>query len=147
MNSLKSPKGAAEDQPTGLADLKRPALGCEAVASVAIVGVFLAGLLGWAAVAPLDSAAIAQGVVSIDGYRKTVQHLEGGIVGEILVREGAQVSAGQVLIRLDDTTPRASLELLHGRWLVASALEARLEAERDGYDRIRFPEALTGRRG
>jgi len=130
----------------GLADLKRPELGREAVASVAIVGVFLAGLIGWAAVAPLDSAAIAQGVVSIDGYRKTVQHLEGGIVGEILVREGAQVSAGQVLIRLDDTTPRASLELLHGRWLVASAWEARLEAERDGYDRIRFPEALTGLR-
>ncbi len=146
MNSLKSPKGAPEDRPMGLADLKRPELGREAVASVAIVGVFLAGLIGWAAVAPLDSAAIAQGVVSIDGYRKTVQHLEGGIVGEILVREGAQVSAGQVLIRLDDTTPRASLELLHGRWLVASAWEARLEAERDGYDRIRFPEALTGLR-
>ena len=146
MNSLKSPKGVPEDQPTGLADLKRPALGREAVASVAIVGVFLAGLIGWAAVAPLDSAAIAQGVVSIDGYRKTVQHLEGGIVDEILVREGAQVSAGQVLIRLDDTTPRASLELLHGRWLVASALEARLTAERDGQEGVRYPEALTGRR-
>jgi len=139
MNSLKSPKGAAEDQPMGLAELKRPDLGREALASIAIVGVFLAGLLGWAAVAPRDSAAIAQGVVSIDGYRKTVQHLEGGIVGEILVREGARVSAGQVLIRLDDTTPRASLELLHGRWLVASALEARLIAERDGTTGSAFP--------
>jgi multidrug efflux pump subunit AcrA (membrane-fusion protein) len=121
MNNSNTLKTAPEGQPAGLADLKRPTLGREAVASVAIVGVFLAGLLGWAAVAPLESAAIAQGVVSIDGYRKTVQHLEGGIVGEILVREGARVRAGQVLIRLDDTTPRASLELLHGRWLVASA--------------------------
>ncbi len=150
MICLNSPKGAPESQTegqaTGLADLERPELGREAVAAVAIVGVFLAGLIGWAAVAPLESAAIAPGVVSIDGYRKTVQHLEGGIVGEILVREGDRVAAGQVLIRLDDTTPRASLELLHGRWLVASALAARLEAERDGRDGIRYPEALTGRR-
>jgi len=150
MSSLSAPKGAPENQTespaAGLADLERPDLGREAVASVAIVGVFLAGLIGWAAVAPLESAAIAPGVVSIDGYRKTVQHLEGGIVGEILVREGDRVAAGQVLIRLDDTTPRASLELLHGRWLVASALAARLEAERDGRDGVRYTEALTGRR-
>ena len=150
MSSLNAPKGAPKNQTespaAGLADLERPDLGREAVASVAIVGVFLAGLIGWAAVAPLESAAIAPGVVSIDGYRKTVQHLEGGIVGEILVREGDRVAAGQVLIRLDDTTPRASLELLHGRWLVASALAARLEAERDGRDGVRYSEALTGRR-
>jgi HlyD family type I secretion membrane fusion protein len=85
-------------------------------------------------------------VVSVDGYRKTVQHLEGGIVGEILVREGDRVAAGQVLIRLDDTTPRASLELLHGRWMVASALEARLEAERGHLGEIRFPDSLLPRR-
>ncbi len=139
-------KGAPKDQMGGLADLERPEVGREAVAAIAIVGVFLVGLVGWAAVAPLESAAISSGVVAIDGYRKTVQHLEGGIVGEILVREGARVTAGQVLIRLDDTTPRASLELLHGRWLVASALEARLQAERDGLDRVAYPEALTGRR-
>ncbi len=116
-------KGAPTDRVGGLADLDRPDLGRETVASIAIVGVFLFGLIGWAAVAPLESAAIAQGVVSVDGYRKTVQHLEGGIVGEILVREGERVAAGQVLIRLDDTTPRASQELLHtgaGWWPVRS---------------------------
>ncbi|MCH8998266.1 MAG: HlyD family type I secretion periplasmic adaptor subunit [Proteobacteria bacterium] len=122
-------------------------LGRETVAGFAIVGVFLAGFVGWAALAPLESAAIAPGVVSVDGNRKTVQHLEGGIVGEILVREGERIAAGQVLIRLDDTTPRASLELLRGRWMVASALEARLEAERDGQATIRFPASLLGRRG
>ena len=83
--------------------------------------------------------------LEFDGYRKTVQHLEGGIVGEILVREGERVAAGQVVVRLDDTTPKASLELLRGRWLVAGALEARLEAERDGLTQVRFPARLRGR--
>ena len=146
MNSLNAPKSATESQPTALADLDRPKLAPEAIASIGIIGVFLAGLIGWSAVAPLESAAIAPGVVSVDGYRKTVQHLEGGIVGEILVREGDRVAAGQVLIRLDDTTPRASLDLLYGRWQVASALEARLHAERDGLQEVRYPEALTARR-
>ena len=131
----------------GLAAQPCPRLGRETAAGIAIVGVFLAGFVGWAALAPLESAAIAPGVVSVDGNRKTVQHLEGGIVGEILVREGERIAAGQVLIRLDDTTPRASLELLRGRWMVASALEARLEAERDGQATIRFPASLLGRRG
>ena len=131
----------------GLTEQPCPSLGRETVAGIGIVGVFLAGFIGWAALAPLESAAIAPGVVSIDGYRKTVQHLEGGIVGEILVREGEQIAAGQVLIRLDDTTPRASLELLRGRWMVASALEARLQAERAGLAEIRFPASLLERRG
>ena len=136
----------SDDTPAGLADPSRPRLGREAAAGLAIVGLFLAGFLGWAASAPLESAAIAPGVVSVDGYRKTVQHLEGGIVGEILVREGERVAAGQVVVRLDDTTPKASLELLRGRWLVAGALEARLVAERDGLTQVRFPERLRGRR-
>lgn len=139
-------KGAPDGQLDGLADLERPELGREALASIAIVGVFLTGLIGWAAVAPLESAVIAPGVVSVDGYRKTVQHLEGGIVGEILVREGDRVEAGQIVLRLDDTTPRASLELLRGRWMVASALEARLEAEREGRKKISFSEVLTAQR-
>ncbi len=74
----------------GLAEQSCPRLGRETVAGIGIVGVFLAGFVGWAALAPLDSAAIAPGVVSVDGYRKTVQHLEGGIVGEILVREASR---------------------------------------------------------
>jgi HlyD family type I secretion membrane fusion protein len=130
----------------GLAGLPRPYLGREIIAGLGIVGAFLTGLAGWAAFAPLESAAIAPGVVSVDGYRKTVQHLEGGIVGEILVREGDSVEAGQVLIRIDDTTPRASLDLLRGRWMVASALEARLKAERDGLAKTRFPDSLVAQR-
>ena len=81
-------------------------------------------------------------MVSVASSRKTVQHLEGGIVGEILVREGDEVEASQLLIRLEDTQPRASLELLRGRQLAALALEARLAAERDGRKLVEFPDAL-----
>lgn len=97
---------------------------------------------GWAILAPLDSAAVAPGVVSVEGSRKTVQHLEGGIIAEILVKDGDRVKAGQPLIRLDDTQPKANLKLLQGRLYSALALEARLVAERDGKAEITFPDSL-----
>ncbi len=122
-----------------------PDLRREIAAGGAIIGVFFVGFMGWMALAPLESAAIAPGVVSVDGSRKTIQHLEGGIIGEILVREGEAVERGQVLVRLGDTTPKATLELLRGRWLVAHALEARLIAERDGHTEIAFGDALIAR--
>jgi HlyD family type I secretion membrane fusion protein len=112
------------------------------IAGLALIGVFLAGFLVWAAFAPLDSAAVAPGRVSVEGNRKTISHLEGGIVRDILVREGASVSAGALLIRLDDTKARASLELVRGREIAALATEARLTAERDGNDTIAYPERL-----
>ena len=109
---------------------------------IAVIAIFFGGLGGWASLAPLESAAIAQGVVSVASNLKTVQHLEGGIVGEILVRDGDEVTAGQVLIRLDETQPRATLDLLRGRRRAAAALEARLTAERDGHDGVTFPDWL-----
>jgi HlyD family type I secretion membrane fusion protein len=112
------------------------------VAGLALIGIFVVGFLAWAALAPLDSAAIAQGRISVEGNRKTVSHLEGGIVKEILVREGEEVKAGQPLIRLDDTKARASLEIVRGRELVSAAQEARLTAERDRLTAIVFPERL-----
>lgn len=88
----------------------------------------------WSALAPLDSAAVASGLVVIDSNRKTIQHLEGGIVDEILVREGEQVKAGQVLVRLHETASKARLESLKNQHFAARAAEARLVAERDGLD-------------
>lgn len=123
----------------------RPRLRGPIVTGIAIVVLFFGGFGGWSALAPLASASIASGVVGVDTKRKTVQHLEGGIVGDILVTEGDHVRAGQVLVRLDETRPRATLELLRGRQLAATALEARLAAERDGADSIRFPDALSDR--
>ena len=107
-----------------------------------VITLFFGGLGGWATMATLESAAIAPGVVSVASNRKTLQHLEGGIIGEILVRDGDEVVAGQVLFRLDDTQPRATLALLHGQRRAAAALEARLTAERDRDDDVTFPEWL-----
>jgi len=101
------------------------------------------GVFGsWAALAPLDSAALAPGVVTVKNYRKTVQHLEGGIVKEILVREGQEVKAGDLLLVLDDTQARAELEILRGQRFAAVATEARLKAERDELEQIQFPVLL-----
>ena len=87
-----------------------------------IVLAFLFGGFGlWATLAPLTSAAIAPGVVKVDSYRKTVQHLEGGIVSEILVREGEFVKKGQVLVRLDASDAAAGFDAVRGQ---IGALEA-----------------------
>lgn len=101
------------------------------------------GVFGvWATVAPLESAAVAMGVVSVDSQRKTIQHLEGGIIAALNVEEGQVVKAGDVLIQLDETQPRANLELLRARLMTARALEARLLTERDNKENITFPEEL-----
>jgi epimerase transport system membrane fusion protein len=109
---------------------------------LAVVLVLFGGFGAWAAFAPLASAAIAPGLVSVEGYRKAVQHLEGGIVSGIRVRDGERVEQGQVLLTLDDTQSRAQLEVLRGDLLQAMALVARLEAQRDGRARLVFPRAL-----
>lgn len=106
------------------------------------------GLLGlWSLLAPLQSAAIAPGVLSVDSQRKTIQHFEGGIVKEILVKEGQEVKAGEDLIILDETQSLARLELLKGRLDAALAQEYRLRAERDGLFTIQFPDSLMDRSG
>jgi len=114
---------------------------------VAVVCVFVFGFLGWAALAPLDSALVAPGIVVVESHRKTIQHLEGGIVRDIYVVEGQKVSAGQPLIQLDDTESRASLDLVRGEADALAAEEARLEAERDNADAIVFPPDLLSRSG
>ena len=112
------------------------------LSGAAIIGLFFIVFGGWAALAPLKSAAIAQGVVAVETNRKTIKHLEGGIVAVIEVQDGDVVKAGQTLIRLDDTQARVTLQRLKGRTVAALALEARLIAERDGKDRIEFPSSL-----
>ena len=111
-------------------------------AGLVIVGVFVGGFGTWAAVAPLESAAIAPGIIGVSTERRTVQHMEGGIVDEILVVDGDQVAAGQTLIVLDDTAARAMLDLLEARYRSAVAHNARLEAERDNRPAIRWPDWL-----
>jgi multidrug efflux pump subunit AcrA (membrane-fusion protein) len=108
---------------------------------------FGAGALGsWAALAPLTTAALANGYVKVAGERKTIQHLEGGIVRDILVREGQTVSKGQVLLRLVDVTARARQALLMMEHDALLAEFARLEAERDNRPSPVFSETLIARR-
>ena len=99
---------------------------------------------GWAALAPLDSAAVAPGVIKVAGERKLVQHLEGGIVAAVNAANGDVTEAGKVLIRLDDTQARAQLGLVKSRIASREALAARLRAERDGKVDIDFDQASVG---
>ncbi|MDF2368165.1 HlyD family type I secretion periplasmic adaptor subunit [Sneathiella sp.] len=111
-----------------------------------IIFLFFGAFIGWAAFAPLGSAAIAQGVVSVEGNRKSIQHLEGGIVSEIKIKDGDFVNKGDVLIVLDEVQSKASVEIIRSRRAIALAQKARLIAERDGLDEIPFPEWLLERK-
>jgi HlyD family secretion protein len=117
-----------------------------ALAGYVVITATFVVLGGWSALAKLDSAITAQGVVSAETNRKTVQHLEGGIVREILVREGQHVESGQVLFRLDTTQPNAGYELQRNQLDSAVAQESRLIAERDGKENISFPAELLDRK-
>lgn len=112
--------------------------------TIGMLIVFLAfGLFGtWAVVAPLGSAALAPGVVTVQTYRKTVQHLEGGIVKELHARDGDVVEAGAPLIVLDDTQVRAEYGMITSQLIAAQAMEARLRAERDDLPQIDFSDML-----
>lgn len=102
------------------------------------------GVFGvWAALAPLDSAAYAPGVVTVESYKKTIQHLEGGLVKEIVARNGDWVQAGDILLVLDNTQPLAQLEIANAQLVAFAAIEARLTAERDGADEVSYPTFLV----
>ena len=96
------------------------------------LGIGFGGFLLWAALAPLDEGVPTQGMVTIDTKRKTVQHLTGGIVKEVLVREGEVVKEGQVLMRLDEAVSKANYESVRQRYLGLSAMQSRLRAEQAG---------------
>ncbi len=131
-----APRNPDEEQaPENVA---RAPIVCGLVLTFAIFGVF--GL--WATLAPINSAAIAPGKVVLDSSKKTINHLEGGIVAEILVHEGMAVKEGQPLIRLDNTTSKARYELYRGQYVASQASAARLIAERDNLDEIPFPDSL-----
>lgn len=112
---------------------------------VAIVLIAFVGAGGWAAIAPIDSAAIAPGTIAVESGRQTIQHLEGGIIKQIFVRDGDHVKAGDVLVGLDGTRARAEAALVQGQLDLAEATYARLIAERDGLSEPQFPADLLAR--
>lgn len=100
------------------------------------------GFIAWAMLAPLDEGVPAQGTVSVESKRKRIDHLSGGIVEKILVRDGQVVREGEELIVLNEIQARAGLNATESQWRVAVAAEARLRAEREGLSSIRFPKEL-----
>lgn len=110
------------------------------------VFIVLFGFFGlWATLAPIASAAVAPGKVILSGSRKTIQHLEGGVVDKILVREGITVKKGQPLVRLNEVAARARLDLFNKQYYAALATESRLIAERDGKKGIIFAGAILNK--
>jgi HlyD family secretion protein len=101
---------------------------------------------GWAAATNLAGAVVASGTFVVDSYVKKVQHPSGGVVGQILVREGDTVNAGDIVMRLDATQTRSNLAIVTKRLDELGARLARLEAERDDHEAIRFPDWLLARR-
>lgn len=105
----------------------------------AVIAVFFGLFLGWAALAPLDAGAYAQGQVAVSGNRQAVQHRQGGTVGVLRVTEGAHVERGQVLIELQSGELRASERGVTGQVIALLASRARMIAERDGLGAIPMP--------
>lgn len=102
----------------------------------------LGGFLVWALTASLAVAVVAPGNVSMESFKRTIQHLEGGIVKEILVEDGDRVEAGDTLMVLSDTQARSQLDIARSQYLINRAMEVRLLAEQEGSDFLEFPEEL-----
>ena len=115
------------------------------VTGAAVVILLLGGVGGWAATTRLSGAVIAQGQLVVDSNVKKVQHPTGGVVSELKVRDGDQVRAGDILVRLDQTQTQANLTILTNSLDELAARLARDEAERDGTDSISFPNDLLAR--
>ena len=108
----------------------------------ALLVVGFGGFLAWALLAPLDAGITAAGTVVVSGNRKAVQPLVPGKIVAILAKDGDQVTAGQVLVRFDDTQSRSQLDIAKGQWFTSLATEARLTAERTGSGAPEFSEVL-----
>jgi HlyD family secretion protein len=115
------------------------------IAGAVIVGVLTIGVGGWAATTDITSALIAPGSIVVDSNVKKVQHPTGGIVGEVRARDGDRVKLGDIVVRLDETVTRANLAVVTKGLNELTARKARLEAERDGADTIKYPADLLAR--
>ena len=124
--------------PADVAELRRPlAIG------LALSGLIALAVFVWGSVATLSGAVIAHGIVVVDGNSKKIQHQQGGVIGEILVRDGSRVSAGDLLVKLDDTQARALLGIVTSQLTELLGRKTRLAAERDDQDDLEFPPGFT----
>src|SRR5947199_4162926 len=110
-----------------------------------IIAIFFGGVGTWAVTAPLNGAVVGNAVVKVEGNRKSVQHLDGGIVKELRIKEGDKVNAGDVLVVLDETQARAEYDVLSQQYVVLRATEARLLTELDHGSALVLPQDLKAR--
>jgi HlyD family type I secretion membrane fusion protein len=110
-----------------------------------IIAIFFGGVGTWAVTAPLNGAVVGNAVVKVEGNRKSVQHLDGGIVKELHVREGDRVNVGDLLIVLDETQARAEYDVLTQQYVVLRATEVRLLTELDHGSTLVMPDDLKAR--
>ncbi len=108
-----------------------------------VIAIFVGGFTLWAIIAPLESAAMAPGQIIVSGYRRTIQHLEGGIVKAIYVKDGMNVKKDQMLLKLDDEQAKISLDLKRNDVLEFLGADARLQAEKNNADKITFSPRLS----
>src|SRR6266478_2774233 len=113
-----------------------------ALAGWLIIAIFFGGIGSWAVTAPLNGAVVGNAVVKVEGNRKSVQHLDGGIVKELRIKEGDKVAVGDILIVLDETQARAEFDVLSQQYMVLRATEARLLTELDHGSELVMPEDL-----
>src|SRR6185503_8004852 len=107
--------------------------------------IFVGGFGLWGSLAPLDGGAVAPGVVSPDSNKKTVQHLEGGIIAKLKVKEGDVVEANKPLVELESLQARATHDILQQDYRTQIATRIRLEAEKSGATRLEFPPELIAK--
>ena len=112
------------------------------IAGIVVVLILTCGVGVWAAATEISGALIAPGTIVVESNVKKVQHPTGGVVGQLLVRDGDRVKAGDLLVRLDDTIMRANLAIVTKALTELYARKARLEAERDGAETVKFPDDL-----
>lgn len=112
------------------------------IAGIVVVLILTCGVGVWAATTEISGALIAPGTIVVESNVKKVQHPTGGVVGQLLVRDGDRVKAGDLLVRLDDTIMRANLAIVTKALTELYARKARLEAERDGAETVKFPDDL-----
>lgn len=155
MSDLTLPRNAIVPQPAGappalwqppkeplVLDAPKPRTGAPVLFGYLVVFLFVVVLGGWAALTPLAEAAIAGGLLKVEGTRRTIQHFEGGIVRDILVRDGDEVRQGQVLMRLEQPQAAQQTETMRSQRWALLAQDARLVAELAGASSIEFPREL-----
>ena len=142
-------KSLPADHPPGNRESRKPETSWRGVAIAGYILILLTfGVVGvWTVVAKIDRAVAAPGVVAIETNRKTVQHFEGGIVREILVKEGEAVDQGAILFRLENVEAKANYETIENQLHSLVAIEARLVAERDQQPEITWPNEISSTGG